>query len=142
MWREGDGNQRLQFVMRDYLEFFREIVRDPRWKEDFDLVFRPIFDDLGNRPIWPPYSSLLWEHMQKFVGMDAPMGCSRLCFDCTHTKLYWTPLSAPPSPPLLPPSLPPSLPPVLSPSLPPSLTPLRQARLGRPHQWQAGHTNG
>ena len=43
-WREGDGDQRLQFVIRDYLELFRDIMRDPRWKEDFDLVFHAIFD--------------------------------------------------------------------------------------------------
>ena len=29
LWKPGDGNQRLDLVIRDYLEMFREIVRDP-----------------------------------------------------------------------------------------------------------------
>ena len=29
LWKEGDGNQRLDFVVRDYLEVFREIMRNP-----------------------------------------------------------------------------------------------------------------
>jgi hypothetical protein len=41
LWKSGDGNQRLELVIRDFLEVFREIMRDPRWRELFDLVFRP-----------------------------------------------------------------------------------------------------
>ena len=54
LWKEGDGDKKLEMVMTDYLEVFREIIRDPRWKNDFDIIFRAIFDDLGNRMIGPP----------------------------------------------------------------------------------------
>ena len=37
LWEEGDGNQRLEFVVLDYLELFREIMRNPEWKHQFDL---------------------------------------------------------------------------------------------------------
>ena len=39
LWTPGDGNQRLEFVIRAYLEVFREIMRDPRWLKHFDLTF-------------------------------------------------------------------------------------------------------
>ena len=29
LWEEGDGNQRLEFVVRGYLEIFREIMQSP-----------------------------------------------------------------------------------------------------------------
>ena len=48
LWKPGDGNQRLELVIRDYLEVFREIMRDPRWLEHFDLAFRPSFDARGS----------------------------------------------------------------------------------------------
>ena len=38
LWKEGDGNQRLEFVVRDYLEVFREICRDRQFKGQFDLT--------------------------------------------------------------------------------------------------------
>ena len=57
LWEEGDGNQRLEFVVLDYLEVFREIMRHPEWKHQFDLTFRPVFDAAGNRLIGPPSSS-------------------------------------------------------------------------------------
>ena len=41
LWKEGDGNQRLELVVRDYLEVFREIMRSPEWKDNFNLVFTP-----------------------------------------------------------------------------------------------------
>ena len=43
-------------MMRDYLEVIWENMSNPRWKNDFDLIFRAIFDDLasGNRMIGPP----------------------------------------------------------------------------------------
>ena len=56
LWQEGDGDQKLELVVRDYLEVFREIMRDPRWKLLFDLLFRAIFDDFGNRLIGPACS--------------------------------------------------------------------------------------
>jgi hypothetical protein len=65
LWPEGDGDQKLELVVRDYLEDFREIMRDPRWKGLFDLVFRAIFDDLGNQLIRPACSALqvAWERL-------------------------------------------------------------------------------
>ena len=56
LWKERDGNQRLDFVVRDYLEVFREIMRNPEWKHQFDLTFRPVFDAAGRRLIGPPSS--------------------------------------------------------------------------------------
>ena len=47
LWRPGNGNQRLELVIRDYLEVFREIMRDPRRKDHFNLVARAIFDNGG-----------------------------------------------------------------------------------------------
>ena len=44
LWKEGDGNQRLELVARDWLELFREIMQNPEWKKHLDLIFRPIFD--------------------------------------------------------------------------------------------------
>ena len=46
LWKEGDGDQKSEMVMRDCLDVFGE-MHNPLWKNDFDLVFRAIFDDLG-----------------------------------------------------------------------------------------------
>ena len=70
-------------VVRDYLEVFREIMRDPRWKGLFDLIFRAIFDDLGNRLIGPACSALAWERIQAILGSLIPIGFSQLYFDAT-----------------------------------------------------------
>ena len=43
LWKPGVGNQNLTLVFRDYLEVFREIMRDPRWKDQFDLAVRAFF---------------------------------------------------------------------------------------------------
>ena len=43
----GDGNQNLTLVVRDYLEVFREIMRDSRWKDHFDIVARAISIIMG-----------------------------------------------------------------------------------------------
>ena len=48
LWEPLDGNQRLDLVIRDYLEVFRDIMRNPLWQEHFDLVFRPSFDARGS----------------------------------------------------------------------------------------------
>ena len=42
LWKPGDGNQRLELVIRDYMEVLRDIMLDPLWLEKFDLVFLPI----------------------------------------------------------------------------------------------------
>ena len=63
VWKEWDRDQKLKVIMRDYLEVFWEIMRDPRWKNDFNLAFRAVFDDPGNRMIGvigPPCSTLHW----------------------------------------------------------------------------------
>ena len=57
LWKPGDGNQRLELVIRDYLEVFRKIMRDPRWREQFDLAFRPCFDARGGRLLPYPGSA-------------------------------------------------------------------------------------
>lgn len=83
LWQEGDGDQRLEMVTRDYLEVFRETMSESRWKHDFDLVFRAMFDDLANRIIGPPCSALHWEHIQKILGPSVPVGCTQLYTDET-----------------------------------------------------------
>ncbi len=86
LWQEGDGNQRLELVVLDYLEVFREIMRNPEWKHQFDLTFRPIFDAAGNRLIGPPSSGLWWEHVQKKLSPNAALGVTQLYFDETFQK--------------------------------------------------------
>ena len=46
LWEPGDGNQRLDLMIRDYLEVIREIMWYPRWREHF--TFRNSFDDRGS----------------------------------------------------------------------------------------------
>ena len=75
----------MEMVMRDYLEVFREIKCNPSWKNDFDLIFRAIFDDLGNRMIGPPCSALHWEHIQKILGLSVPVGTTQLYVDDSET---------------------------------------------------------
>ena len=86
LWEEGDGNQRLEFVVLDYLEVFREIMRHPEWKHQFDLTFRPVFDAAGNRLIGPPSSSFWWERIQKKLPDGAAVGVTQLYFDETFQK--------------------------------------------------------
>ena len=58
LWMPVDENHKLNLVVRDFLEVFREIMRDSRWKDHFDLVARAIFDNPGRRLIGPPCSAL------------------------------------------------------------------------------------
>ena len=83
MWKEGDGNQRLELVVRDYLEVFREIMRNPQWKNQFDLVARPIFDETGERLIGPACSALQWERIQAKLPPGAAVGAAQAYFDET-----------------------------------------------------------
>ena len=66
LWKPGDGNQRLELVIRNYLEGFREIMSDPRWREQFDLALCPNFDARGIllTRIGPPCSALSCERIQ------------------------------------------------------------------------------
>ena len=86
LWQEGDGNQRLELVVLDYLELFREIMRNPEWKDQFDLTFRPIFDAEGGRLIGPPSSGFWWERIQKKLPPGAAVGVTQLYFDETFQK--------------------------------------------------------
>ena len=83
LWKPGDGNQKLEFVVRDFLEVFREIMRESRWKKQFDLVARAIFDTVGKRLIGPPCSALNWERIQTIIGANAAVGMAQLYFDGT-----------------------------------------------------------
>lgn len=38
LWKPGDGNQKLVLVVGDNLEVFREIMRNPRWKNQLTLL--------------------------------------------------------------------------------------------------------
>ena len=58
-----------EYVVLDYLEVFREIMREPRWKDQFDLVAHVTFDPLGKRLIEAPCSALNWEHIHKCISM-------------------------------------------------------------------------
>ena len=68
------------------VEVFGEIMRDPRWRKQFDLVFRPSFDARDRRLIGPPCSALSWECIQTnetILGKDVAVGVSQLYFDGT-----------------------------------------------------------
>ena len=86
LWQEGDGNQRLEFVVLDYLEVFREIMRNREWQDQFDLTFKPIFDAEGGRLIGPPSSSLWFERIQTKLLPGAAVGVTQLYFDATFQK--------------------------------------------------------
>ena len=87
LWKEGDGNQRLDFVVSEYLEVFREIMRSPEWKHQFDLTFRPIFDASGERRlIGPACSGLWWERIQSMLQPHTAVGATQVYFDETFQK--------------------------------------------------------
>ena len=54
---------------------------DPRWREQFALVFHPNFDARGRLLIGPPCSTLSWERIQTKLGKDVAVGVSQLYFD-------------------------------------------------------------
>ena len=83
LWKEGDGNQKLDLVVRDYLEVFREVMRKPQWRDQFEISFRAFFDELGNRLIGPPYTALWWERIQGKMSPDDAIGVTQLYFDET-----------------------------------------------------------
>ena len=83
LWKEGDGNQKLDLVVRDYIEVFREVMRNTQWKLQFELSFWALFDELGNRLIGPPYTALWWERMQGKMSPDDAIGVTQLYFDDT-----------------------------------------------------------
>ena len=80
LWKEGDGNQRLELVKRDWLDCFREIMRNPEFKKHFDLIFRPMFDAAGGRLIGPACTGFWWERIQKKLGLTAAVGTAQLYF--------------------------------------------------------------
>ena len=86
LWKEGDGNQRLELVKRDWLDCFREIMRNPEFKKHFDLIFRPVFDASVGRLIGPACTGFWWERIQKKLGSDAAVGAAQLYFDETFQK--------------------------------------------------------
>ena len=83
LWKEGDGDQRLELVVRDWLETWREIMRNQEWKKHFDLIFRPMFDDAGGRLIGPARTSFWWERIKKLLGSWVAVGVAQLYFDET-----------------------------------------------------------
>ena len=38
LWKEGDGNQRLELVVRDFLDVFRKLMRSLDWRDHFDPI--------------------------------------------------------------------------------------------------------
>ena len=83
LWMPGDGNQKLTLVVRDYLEVIREIMRNPRWKDQSDLVASAIFYLCCRSLIGPQCSALNWEHIHQKLGMDVPVRMRQLYFDGT-----------------------------------------------------------
>ena len=67
-------------VMSDYLDVFREIMHNPRWKNDFDLIFRALFDNLGNDMIRTQWPALHGEHLYKILGMSVHDGTTQLLY--------------------------------------------------------------
>ena len=86
LWNEGGGNQRLGFIVLDYLEVFRKIMRNPEWKHQFDLTFRPISDAAGRRLIGSPSSGSWWEQIHKKLPPGAAVGATQVYFDKTFQK--------------------------------------------------------
>ena len=86
LWKLEDGNQRLELVIRDYLEVFRAIMLNPRWLEQFNLAFRPSFDARGRQLIGPSCYALSWERIQPTLGKEIAFGFSQLC---TSTARSW-----------------------------------------------------
>ena len=70
LWREGDGDQRLELVVRDFFDAFREIMQSSEWRDHFNLTFQPIFNAAGGRLVGQPSSSLRWERIQKNLQPD------------------------------------------------------------------------
>ena len=76
--KEGDGNQRLESVVRDNLEFFQGLMQSPKWKDIFDLMFREIFDAVDGRWIGP---------VLRHVGAHTEKNFALRCFWC-NTALF------------------------------------------------------
>ena len=72
-------------MVRDYhdLEVFKAIMRDPRWKDLFDLVARAISGLLSDRTT--VFRLALGTH-RAIVGMDVPVGITQLYFDGTFKE--------------------------------------------------------
>ena len=95
LWMPGDGNQNLTSVDRDYLEVFREIMRDSRWKDHFDLVVRAIFENHGRHLIGPPSSArrvrLDLGTQSAKIGNGCPGGDDAAVFQWhVHGRERWT----------------------------------------------------
>ena len=94
LWKPRDGNQDLTLVVRDYLEVFREIMRDPRWKDQFELVECAIFDNVGRRLIGPPCCGVLRLELgthTAIVGNGCPGGDDAAVFRrYVHGRERWT----------------------------------------------------
>jgi hypothetical protein len=58
-------------------------MRKPQWNHQFQLSFRALFDELGNRLIGPPHTALWWERIQKKMAPDDAIGVTQLYFDET-----------------------------------------------------------
>ena len=69
-------------MIRDYLEVFREILRNPRWRDDFDLVVRAIFNNIRNFLTGKPCSALNGMATQQ-LGWDIAVRMTQLYFDDT-----------------------------------------------------------
>ena len=52
LWKEKDGNQRLELVVRDFRETFIEIMRNPEWAQHCNWWLCDGFDKMiGSRPV-------------------------------------------------------------------------------------------
>jgi len=82
----ADSNDGVELVKRDWLDCFREIMRNPEFKKHFDLIFRPMFDAAGGRLIGPACTGFWWERIQKKLGLNTAAGAAQLYFDETFQK--------------------------------------------------------
>ena len=64
-------------------DVFREKMRNPEWKHQFDLTFWPIFDAAGRRLIGPPSSGSWWDRIHKKLPPCPAVGATQLYFDET-----------------------------------------------------------
>ena len=86
LWKEGDGKQKVELLIRDLESVFLEILTHADVGE-LDLFFRAVIDKRGNR--WytaHANSGTWWEDQQKRLGLDVAVGAALLYFDGTHIK--------------------------------------------------------
>ena len=86
LWKEGDGEQKVELHYRDVKSVFLEIITNVDAGE-LDLFFHAVIDSDGHR--WftaHANSGTWWEKQQKKVGPDVAIGAALFYLDGVHIK--------------------------------------------------------